>query len=102
MGARPRNADENDTKMDAKSDNTKKNRPQSAPTPKKKVLPPPTQQELVDLRSYSKSLKLLGLEIPSNRTEATKVTTLNMEIRTKSPTMRTRLKERTQSVSDLR
>ena len=72
-------------------------RPKSAPTPKKQQ-----QQPSVDLRSYSKSFKLLGLDIPSNRTEATKVETINVDIKTKSPTMRTRLKERTGSVSDLR
>ena len=73
-------------------------RPKSAPTPKKQQ----QQQPSVDLRSYSKSFKLLGLDIPSNRTEATKVETINVDIKTKSPTMRTRLKERTGSVSDLR
>ena len=72
-------------------------RPKSAPTPKKEQ-----QQPSVDLRSYSKSFKLLGLDIPSNRTEATKVETINVDIKTKLPTMRTRLKERTGSVSDLR
>ena len=70
-------------------------RPKSAPAVKK---PEPK----VDLRSYSKSLKLLGLDIPSNRTEATKVETHTVEIKTNTPTLRTRLKERTQSVSDLK
>lgn len=81
-----------------------KSRPKSAPTPKKKAAPPPPPkpEPLVDLRSYSKSLKLLGLDIPSNRTEATKVDTNTLEIRTKSPTMKTRITERTQSVNDLR
>ena len=86
-----------------KDNENKKKRPKSAPTPKKKAPAAPTEKpELVDLRSYSKSLKLLGLEIPSNRTEATIVKTQNVEIRTKSPTLRTRLTERTQSVNDLR
>ena len=93
--AKPRTSEQN---------GSKKNRPKSAPTPKKKT--PATaqvqQQELVDLRSYSKSLKLLGLDIPSNRTEATKVTTQTIDVKNKEPTMRTRLKERTQSVSDLK
>ena len=74
-------------------------RPKSAPA-EKKIEPPSVPT--VDLRSYSKSLKLLGLDIPSNRTEATKIETHTLEIQTKSPTLRTRLKERTQSVSDLK
>ena len=93
--AKPRTSEQN---------GSKKNRPKSAPTPKKKAPAPAQvqQQELVDLRSYSKSLKLLGLDIPSNRTEATKVTTQTIDVKNKEPTMRTRLKERTQSVSDLK
>jgi hypothetical protein len=88
----------------------KQESPQKQVTPKKKVRKlrpksaPPTKQQpqLVDLRSYSKSLKLLGMDIPSNRTEATKIQTHTLEIQTKSPTLKTRLKGRTQSVSDLR
>ena len=93
--AKPRTSEQN---------GSKKNRPKSAPTPKKKAAATAQvqQQELVDLRSYSKSLKLLGLDIPSNRTEATKVTTQTIDVKNKEPTMRTRLKERTQSVSDLK
>ncbi len=75
----------------------RRRRPKSAPL-KKKVIEEPK----VDLRSYSKSLKLLGLDIPSNRTEATIVETQDIQVRTKSPTLRTRLKGRTQSVTDLR
>ena len=52
--------------------------------------------------SYSKSLKLLGLDIPSNRREATKLENTDVEVRTSSPTMRTRLVKRTTSYSDLR
>ena len=55
-----------------KSKPAPKKRPASAPSSSRKkapVLPDPS----VDLRSYSKSLRLLGLDIPSNRREATKV-----------------------------
>ena len=54
------------------------------------------------LINYFHFVFLLGLDIPSNRTEATKVETQNVEIQTKSSTLKTRLKERTQSVSDLK
>ena len=54
------------------------------------------------LGSYSKSLRLLGLNIPSNRREATKLENIDVEVRTSSPTMRTRLIKRTKSISDLR
>ena len=73
-------------------------RPRSAPPPKK---PKPKVEETVDLRSYSKSLRLLGLEIPSNRKEATKLTHHAVTVRTASPTLKTKLRERTQSVSNL-
>lgn len=79
-------------------------RPQSAPGRKPvKLKPKPKTEEvsLVDLRNFSKSLKLLGLQIASNRREATKLCHQELNIRTKSPTLRTRLKERTQSVADL-
>ena len=81
---------------------TVRRRPRSAPG-KKKALPVQvsTRKPEVDLRNFSKSLKLLGLDIPSKRTEATVLTTHNINIRTTSPTIRTRLKERTQSVTDL-
>ena len=52
--------------------------------------------------SYSKSLRLLGLNIPSNRREAVKLENIDVEVRTSSPTMRTRLLRRTTSISDLR
>ena len=97
--ARPRNVNIKEKEVNVKETKKQlKKRPKSAPTPKKQ----PQQPQSVDLRSYSKSFKLLGLDIPSNRTEATKVETINMDIKTKEPTMRTRLKERTGSVSDLR
>ena len=94
---RPRVTIRQDKVKDEKASQKQPKRPKSAPTVKK-ATPVPT----VDLRSYSKSLKLLGLDIPSNRTEATKVETQTVEIQTKSPTLRTRIKERTQSVSDLK
>ena len=57
-----------------------KKRPASAPAAGRKKPPAPAQPEApppsVDLRSYSKSLRLLGLDIPSNRREATKVESL--------------------------
>ena len=82
-------------------------RPTSAPPPPKRrpAQPPkppkPKQEPVVDLRSYSKSFKLLGLDIPSNRQEATKLTHQDVTIQTTSPTLRTRLRERTQSISNL-
>ena len=67
---------------------------------------PASRQQHTRLRStlinYFHFVFLLGLDIPSNRTEATKVETQNVEIQTKSSTLKTRLKERTQSVSDLK
>ena len=63
---------------------TLRKRPTSAPALHKR-------EDKVDLRSFSKSLALLGLDIPSNRREATKLEDVGMEVRTNSPTMRTRL-----------
>ena len=78
-------------------------RPTSAPPPKRRPAQPPKPkpEPVVDLRSYSKSFKLLGLDIPSNRQEATRLTHQDVTIRTTSPTLRTRLRERTQSISNL-
>jgi hypothetical protein len=56
-----------------------KKRPASAPASSHKKGPASAEAAVaaadpsVDLRSYSKSLRLLGLDIPSNRREATKV-----------------------------
>ena len=80
-----------------------KEKPQQKKTPKRKKKPPQMALKMVDLRNYSKSLKLLGLDIPSNRRyEASKFAHQEYDIRTKSPTLKTRLKGRTQSVTDLR
>ena len=78
-------------------------RPTSAPPIKRRPVQPPKPkpEPVVDLRSYSKSFKLLGLDIPSNRQEATRLTHQDVTIRTTSPTLRTRLRERTQSISNL-
>ena len=52
----------------------KKRRPASAPANReKKTATDQPVDPSIDLRSFSKSLKLLGLDIPSNRREATKV-----------------------------
>ena len=78
-------------------------RPRSAPSPGRLRRKPTTTTEepQVDLRNYSKSLKLLEIEIASNRKEATKLRNQKLQIRTNSPTLRTRLTSRTQSLSNL-
>ena len=79
----------------------KRKRPTSAPPSKNGEEGP--KKETVDLRSYSKSLALLGLDIPSNRREATKLEDVGLEVRTNSPTMRTRLTARNaKATEDLR
>jgi hypothetical protein len=66
-----------DASATTKSQPASKKRPASAPSSGRKKPPVQAVQETVDpsvdLRSYSKSLRLLGLDIPSNRREATKV-----------------------------
>ena len=61
----------------AGNDKAAKKRPASAPAAGRKkpsaTTVPEAPVQSVDLRSYSKSLRLLGLDIPSNRREATKV-----------------------------
>jgi hypothetical protein len=74
-------------------------RPQSAPS-KKAVKAPPPEPEAT-LGEFSKSLKLLGLDIPSTRTEATKLTNQEVKVATKEPTIRTRLLKRSGSYCDL-
>ena len=51
----------------------KKRRPASAPASREKKIAAEPVDPSIDLRSFSKSLKLLGLDIPSNRREAVKV-----------------------------
>ena len=76
-------------------------RPQSAP-PKKRIEPKRVSEEpKVELGEFSKSLKLLGMDIPSNRTEATEVKNQEIVVKTKEPTFRTRILKRSGSFADL-
>merc|ERR1712183_212513 len=68
-----------------------------AKKPMKEVEEPTAPLEL-----YSKSLKLLGLDIPSNRKEAVKVTHKEIQLETKEPTMKTRLTKKSESHSDIK
>ena len=87
-----------------KSKKVSQKRPQSAP-PKRRVvvqakLAEPEEQK-VELGEFSKSLKLLGMDVPSVRTEATKVESQDIIVKTKEPTLRTRLLKRSGSYADL-
>jgi len=75
-------------------------RPQSAPNKKpiKSIHPPDPS---VELGEFSKSLKLLGIDVPSNRTEASKLCNQEVKVETKEPTIRTRLLRRSGSYADL-
>ena len=77
-------------------------RPQSAP-PKRRIVvkPPEPEEKKVELGEFSKSLKLLGMDVPSVRTEATKVESQDIIVKTKEPTFRTRLLKRSGSYADL-
>ena len=77
-------------------------RPQSAPPRKivKATIKTPKEPE-APLGDFSKSLKLLGVDIPSNRTEATKLSSQEVRVTTKEPTIRTRLLKRSGSYADL-
>jgi len=77
-------------------------RPQSAPHRKivKAASKAPKEPE-APLGDFSKSLKLLGVDIPSNRTEATKLSSQEVKVTTKEPTIRTRLLKRSGSYADL-
>ena len=77
-------------------------RPQSAPPRKiaKAAQKTPKEPE-APLGDFSKSLKLLGVDIPSNRTEATKLSNQEVRVTTKEPTIRTRLLKRSGSYADL-
>ena len=92
-------------KEDVTANRTKKvtqKRPQSAPPKRKIVAKPPEQEEKkVELGEFSKSLKLLGMDVPSVRTEATKVENQEIIVKTKEPTFRTRLLKRSGSYADL-
>lgn len=70
-------------------------RPQSAPGKK------PSQEPLAPLGDFSKSLRLLGLEIPSSRTEASKLTDQEVKVSTTEPTVKTRIMKRSGSYADL-
>merc|ERR1712107_148127 len=77
-------------------------RPQSAPPRKVVKLPSKVPEEPdANLGDFSKSLKLLGVDIPSNRTEATKLNSQEVKVTTKEPTIRTRLLKRSGSYADL-
>merc|ERR1719400_2822089 len=77
-------------------------RPQSAPPRKVVKLPTKVPEEPdANLGDFSKSLKLLGVDIPSNRTEATKLNSQEAKVTTKEPTIRTRLLKRSGSYADL-
>ena len=75
-----------------------KRRPQSAPS--KKPNRPPIEAKAA-LGEFSKSLKLLGLDIPSTRTEATKLTNQEVKVTTTEPSIRTRILKRSGSYADL-
>ena len=87
-----------ETKLDKPKPSAVRKRPQSAPN--KKVLktqPAP----IADLGEYSKSLKLVGVDVPSNRTEATKIKNQEIQVKTKEPTFKTRILRRSGSYADL-
>ena len=87
-----------------KSEKVSQKRPQSAP-PKRRVLvkakPTEPEEKTVELGEFSKSLKLLGMDVPSVRTEATKIENQEIIVKTKEPTLRTRLLKRSGSYADL-
>merc|ERR1711997_890183 len=56
---------------------------------------------IADLGEYSKSLKLVGVDVPSNRTEATKIKNQEIQVKTKEPTFKTRILKRSGSYADL-
>ena len=80
-----------DTKIIKQRTEARKTRPQSAP-PKEPV---------VELGGFSKSLKLVGVDIPSIRTEATRVKSRDIQVKTKEPTFKTRILRRSGSYADL-
>nr|XP_040569468.1 microtubule-associated protein 9-like isoform X2 [Lepeophtheirus salmonis] len=69
---------------------------------KKPTRSPPTPT--INLKNYQKSLQLIGINIePSDRNNDSKNEKLsNYRVPIRSPTLKTRLKERTQSLSDIK
>ena len=87
-----------DAKPDKPKPSVVRKRPQSAPNKKViKTEPAP----IADLGEYSKSLKLVGVDVPSNRTEATKIKNQEIQVKTKEPTFKTRILKRSGSYADL-
>ena len=86
-------------KFESKQKSFLRKRPQSAP-PKKRITTK-AEEPKVGLGDFSKSLKLLGMDIPSTRTEATKVMNQEIIVKTKEPTFRTRILRRSGSHADL-
>ena len=74
-------------------------RPQSAPS--KRPIRPSPEEAKAPLGQFSKSLKLLGVEIPSTRTEATKLTNQEVTVITTEASIRTRILKRSGSYADL-
>ena len=61
----------------------------------------PSKEPVVELGGFSKSLKLVGVDIPSSRTEASKVKSGDILVKTKEPTFKTRILRRSGSYADL-
>ena len=95
-------AEEKTTVNKSDSKSTRRRRPASAPSRKQNKNVADLQPAPLGL--YSKSLKLVGVDVPSTRTQATKLTNQAVKIETKEPTMRTRLaqRRRSESLADLR
>lgn len=94
--------EEKKTKPRAKTGALRSKRPQSAPN--KRVRTPPVHNNnnnIVPLGEYSKSLKLIGVDVESTRKEATKLTNQPVVVETKTPTLQTRLTRRSESHADL-
>ena len=87
-----------ETKQEKPQPSRVRRRPQSAPN-KKELKPEPAP--LADLGEYSKSLKLVGVDVPSNRTEATRIKNQEIQVKTKEPTFKTRILRRSGSYADL-
>ena len=88
-----------EAKIEKPKPSSVRRRPQSAPN--KKVLKAEPPPPVADLGEYSKSLKLVGVDVPSNRTEATKIKNQEIQVKTKEPTFKTRILRRSGSYADL-